>query len=49
MQVVLEEARSSYTPEIIVELTSETSEDLESNVTRILEWINEWTKNQQVE
>jgi len=47
MQVVLEEARSSYAPEIVVELQSETSEDLESNVSRIIEWIMQWTKNQE--
>jgi broad-specificity NMP kinase len=47
MQVVLEEARSSYAPEIIVELYSESSEDLDSNVARILEWITQWTKNQE--
>lgn len=47
MQVVLEEAWSSYVPEIIVELSSENSEDLESNIARILEWITQWTKNQQ--
>lgn len=47
MQVVLEEARSSYAPEIVVELQSQTSEDLESNVSRIIEWIMQWTKNQE--
>ena len=47
MQVVLEEARSSYVPAIIVELSSENSEDLDSNVARILEWINQWTKSQE--
>jgi adenylate kinase len=46
MQVVLEEAQSSYMPEIVIELPSETSQDLDSNVTRILEWITQWTKNQ---
>jgi adenylate kinase len=39
MQVVLEEARASYQAEIVVELRSETMEDLESNVSRIVEWI----------
>jgi adenylate kinase len=46
MQVVLEEAQSSYAPEIVIELSSETSEDLESNLSRIQEWIVHWTKNQ---
>jgi adenylate kinase len=49
MQVILEEARSSYVPEIIVELSSEHSQDLDSNVARILEWITEWTKTQEVD
>ena len=48
MQVVLEEARSSYVPDIIVELSSENSEDLDSNVARILEWIAQsWIKSQE--
>ncbi|XP_006454455.1 hypothetical protein AGABI2DRAFT_189728 [Agaricus bisporus var. bisporus H97] len=42
MQVVLEEARSSYPAEIVVELQSQTTEDLESNVTRIIGWIEAW-------
>jgi broad-specificity NMP kinase len=49
MQVVLEEARSSYVPEIVVELSSENLEDLDSNIARILEWITQWTKNQEVD
>ncbi|KAF8349937.1 AAA domain-containing protein [Amanita rubescens] len=44
MQVVLEEARSSYPPEIVVELKSETMEDMESNVRRIVDWITAWKK-----
>ena len=47
MQVVLEDARESYVPEIVVELTSETTEDLEGNVARILEWIQNWMDNDQ--
>jgi len=47
MEVVLDEARSSYAPEIIVELQSEGTEDLESNVARIVQWIEAWQKNQQ--
>lgn len=45
MQVVLEEARSSYPAEIVVELQSESMEDLEANVARIVEWINAWRKD----
>lgn len=46
MQVVLEEARSSYPAEIIVELQSEDMEQLEANVARIVDWITSWVKNQ---
>lgn len=45
MQVVVEEARSSYAAEIIVELQSEGLEDIESNVARMVEWINAWKEN----
>ena len=45
MQVVLEDARESYASEIIVELQSETTEDLEANVARIVEWIQAWRAN----
>ncbi|KAL4243539.1 Adenylate kinase isoenzyme 6 [Abortiporus biennis] len=36
MEVVSDEARSSYAPEIVVELKSEGTEDLEANIARIL-------------
>jgi adenylate kinase len=44
MQVVLEEARESYPPEIVVELKSESTEDLEANIARIVDWIVVWKK-----
>ncbi|KAJ6627129.1 P-loop containing nucleoside triphosphate hydrolase protein [Mycena sp. CBHHK59/15] len=44
MQVVLEEARASYPPEIVVELRSESMQDLEANVARVVEWISVWKK-----
>ncbi|TEB39237.1 P-loop containing nucleoside triphosphate hydrolase protein [Coprinellus micaceus] len=46
MEVVIEEARASYPNEIVVELRSESTEDLESNILRIVEWITVWQKNQ---
>lgn len=46
MQTVLDEARASYAPEIVVELTSETPEDIESNVERIKLWIQNWKQDQ---
>lgn len=42
MQVVLDEARESYDEEIVVELNSETVEQIESNVDRISQWIEHW-------
>lgn len=47
MNVVMDEARSSYAPEIVIELKSETTEDLESNVQRIVEWIKAWKRDQE--
>lgn len=46
MQVLLEEARQSYDEEIIVELESNESEDIEKNVDRIGIWINQWKREQ---
>ena len=45
MEVLLEEARDSYDPEIVVELQSNESEDIESNVERIETWIKNWEQN----
>jgi adenylate kinase len=46
MNVVLEEAREAYAEEIVVALESESTDDLESNVSRIVQWIEAWRKNQ---
>jgi len=45
MQTVFEEARASYPQEIVVELKSEESDDLEANVARIVEWIKSWIQD----
>lgn len=42
MQIVLEEARESYAQEIVHEVASETLEQMEANVARALQWINQW-------
>lgn len=44
MQTILEEARSSYPAEIVVELRSETPDEMDSNVDRIVQWIKDWRK-----
>lgn len=45
MEVIAQEACDSYEPEIVVELTSESVEDLVSNVARVVEWIDAWKKD----
>jgi hypothetical protein len=45
MEVLLQEARDSYDEEIIVELTSNTSDEMESNVERIEGWVKQWEKD----
>ncbi|CAE7149257.1 unnamed protein product [Rhizoctonia solani] len=45
MQTVLDEARSSYAEEIVVELQSESTSDLEANVLRICTWIDSWMED----
>ncbi|PVH98246.1 P-loop containing nucleoside triphosphate hydrolase protein [Periconia macrospinosa] len=47
MQVLLEEARESYKEEIVVELKSENTDDVEANVERIEQWVEQWKKNQE--
>jgi len=49
MSVVLEEAREAYAEEIVVELNSEDTTDLESNVSRIVQWIEAWLENQELD
>lgn len=45
MGVVLDEAREAYTEEIVVELQSETVQDMEDNVARIIQWIENWQRD----
>jgi adenylate kinase len=49
MNVVLEEAREAYADEIVVALNSEDTTNLESNVSRIVQWIEAWLKNQELD
>ncbi len=42
MEVLLQEARDSYDDEIVIELTSNTSDEMETNVDRIEEWVKQW-------
>ncbi|KAI8637513.1 AAA domain-containing protein [Parasitella parasitica] len=45
MQVVLETARDSYDPEIVIELPSNTVGDMESNADRVKQWLEAWKQN----
>ncbi|KFY15914.1 hypothetical protein V492_01678 [Pseudogymnoascus sp. VKM F-4246] len=45
MEVLLQEARDSYDEEIVVELRSDTSEEVDSNVARIEAWVAQWMKD----
>ena len=41
-QVCAEEARESYATEIVHEVQSNSTEDLESNVARAVAWVQAW-------
>ena len=45
MEVLLQEARDSYDEEIVVELQSNTSEDMDTNIDRIEAWLKQWKEN----
>lgn len=49
MEVLLEEARDSYDEEIVVELQSNSTEELESNVERIQAWLKQWKEDNKPE
>ncbi|KAL7959168.1 AAA domain-containing protein [Trichoderma compactum] len=42
MEVLLQEAREAFDEEIVVELTSNSSTEMESNIDRIEAWIKQW-------
>ena len=41
----MQEARDSYAAEMVVELTSNSTDEMESNVDRIESWIKQWKKD----
>ncbi|XP_015522651.1 adenylate kinase isoenzyme 6 [Neodiprion pinetum] len=41
-QTILEEAKASYRDEIVHELQSNTPEEMEQNVNRICQWLEQW-------
>lgn len=45
MQVVLEEAREAYPSDAVHEVPSNSVAELESNVSRICQWLEAWKAN----
>lgn len=45
MQVILDDAKSAYDEQMIVELSSDEIEDMESNIDRIVAWKEQWEKD----
>ncbi|KAK0932093.1 factor activating pos9 [Friedmanniomyces endolithicus] len=45
MEVLLQEAREAYDEEMVVELRSENTEEIDANVERIEEWIKNWKED----
>lgn len=45
MQVLLDEARESYKEEIVVELRSDSADDVEGNLERVEQWVENWRKD----
>lgn len=43
----MSEAREGFDEQIVVELTSNTAEEMESNVERVIGWLEQWKKDQQ--
>lgn len=46
--MLLEEANESYKPEIVHELQSNDDDDMSSNISRIVSWIDQWKKDNNV-
>eukprot|EP00618_Florenciella_parvula_P026265 CAMPEP_0119529420 /NCGR_PEP_ID=MMETSP1344-20130328/43435_1 /TAXON_ID=236787 /ORGANISM="Florenciella parvula, Strain CCMP2471" /LENGTH=178 /DNA_ID=CAMNT_0007569053 /DNA_START=37 /DNA_END=570 /DNA_ORIENTATION=- len=42
MQVILQEAKESYAEEVVHQVTSDTIDDMESNVNRVAQWMEQW-------
>lgn len=45
MEILLDEARSSYDEEIIIELQSNNTEEIENNVDRAERWVTNWERD----
>ena len=49
MEVLLSEARESYAAKIVIELQSNDTDELDSNIERIEAWIGSWKQQHQAD
>lgn len=47
MGIVLEEAKESYTPEIVQELTNNTIDEMDENLARVEAWYKQWMQERE--
>jgi adenylate kinase len=47
-QTILEEAKEAYREELVVELQSNTEEDMANNLERVLAWMEQWRKDRDI-
>jgi adenylate kinase len=47
MQVLLDEARGAFDEEVVVELKSNTMDDLDANVERVALWVEQWKSDRE--
>lgn len=45
MEVLLDEAREAFDEDLIIELQSNSSDDMEANIARIQTWAEQWTRD----
>lgn len=45
MEVLLQEAHEAFDEEIVIELTSNNSDEMDTNVDRIVAWLDQWKKD----
>lgn len=45
--MLLQEARDAFDSEIVIELTSNEADEMESNVERIEGWVKQWKQDNQ--
>jgi adenylate kinase len=44
-QTILDEAREAFEEDLVMELSSNTTEEHDANISSLLSWIDEWKKD----